>query len=184
MPQQDPLKADHKEIDKILDQAFAAVERGDKRRTLANLDYLWARLGMHIRAEHLHLFPILLKKALDSNVPSDIGDTVSCLSPNISTLRSDHDFFVKEIGKGVNRLRDGEKESGKDVDLREIQKILMVVADRLAIHNELEEKEVYSLAQALLTSEEILALTCSIRRELANVPHRFRSHSSTDCDDK
>ena len=173
MPQEDPLKADHKEVDKILDQAFAAVERGDKRQTLANLDYLWARLAMHIRAEHLHLFPVLLQKARDPGLLERLADVVRRLPDEISTLRRDHDFFVKEIYKDVNLLRGSEKEKRENVDLDEIHRHLMIIAGRLEVHNRLEEIDVYPLAQALLTVKEISELEVSMSRELTKLPPRF-----------
>lgn len=171
------LSHDHSELDQLLEQVFAAFGSEDPSRVLATLDYLWARLAMHIRAEHLHLFPTLLRKAAEPNSVEGTDAILSRLPDTISILRSDHDFFVKELGKNVNCLRGQGSEKSEDpaVDRDEIQWNLLTVAQRLEVHNELEEKEVYPLAQALLTSEEIAALLVSIRRELANIPPRFRS---------
>lgn len=35
-------------------------DRGGARGVFERLDYLWARLAVHVRAGHLHLFPALL----------------------------------------------------------------------------------------------------------------------------
>lgn len=102
-----------------------------------------------------------------------MADVVSRLPDNISTLRRDHDFFVKEIGKDVNLLRVDEKEKRKNVDLGEIHKDLVIIAGRLEVHNTLEEEDVYPLAQALLTAEEVAELEVSMSRELAKLPPRF-----------
>jgi len=166
----------------MLEQVFDALSRDDRLRIFLTLDHFWARLAMHIRAEHLHLFPILLQKAAESNLLEATGDILSRLPYTISLLRRDHDCFVKEIGKDVNRLREQGREMVEPatVDLGEIQRNLLTVAQRLEVHNELEENEVYPLAQVLLTSEEIAGLTDSIRAELANFPLRFRGHSHSD----
>ena len=89
----------------MLEQVFAALGSGDPRRVLAKLDYLWARLAMHIRAEHMHLFPILLQKAAEPNSLEGTGDILSRLPDTISALRRDHDFFDKELGRNINCLR-------------------------------------------------------------------------------
>ncbi len=176
------LTNDHSKLDELLDQVFAALRNGDHVKALANLDYFWARLAMHIRAEHLHLFPILLQKAAEPYSLEGVGDILSRLPDTISFLRRDHDFFVNELGRCVNCLREqhSEKREAEMVDLGEIQSNLLEVAQRLEVHNELEEKEVYPLAQVLFNSEEIAALIVLVKRELANVPPRFRSHLSED----
>ncbi len=162
------LVHDHSKLHEILEQVFGALERGDHRQTFLTLDQFWARLAMHIRAEHLHLFPALLQRSRDLNSQGGIADVESCLPDNISTLRRDHDFFVKEIGKDVNRLR-----GGKNVDLSAIHKNLMIIAGRLEVHNTLEEAAVYPLVQSLLTADEMAELEVSMSRELAKLPPRF-----------
>lgn len=172
--EQDILLAhDHSKLNDILEQVFEALKEGDRRTTLLNLDYFWALLAVHIRAEHLHLFPILLQTATELHSVEAIGDILSKLPEIISCLRRDHDFFVKEIGKDVNRLRVDNTEDADTLDLGDVRKDLTVVAQRLTEHNEMEEKDIYPLAQALLTAEEIKELTVSIRSELANIPPRF-----------
>lgn len=159
----------------MLEQVFEALKRADRRKTLQKLDYFWAILAVHIRAEHLHLFPVLLRKARASGLPERLIDAVRRLPDDISTLKRDHDFFVREIGKDVNRLRVGNTEEAVNLDLGDVQKNLIVVAQRLQDHNELEEKDIYPLAETLLTAEEIADLKVSIAMELANIPPRFRS---------
>ncbi|MGH7783351.1 MAG: hemerythrin domain-containing protein, partial [Candidatus Binatia bacterium] len=149
------LADDHSRLDEMLDQVFGALSDRDCRATLICLDHLWARLAMHIRAEHLHLFPILLQKASDPNLLMLAGEALSRLPVIIPALRRDHDFFVREIGKDVNYLRGRGRDVREPVivDLLEVQKNLTIVAQMLEVHNELEENEVYPLARSLLTSE-------------------------------
>src|ERR1044072_7340629 len=59
----DILVNDHAEVDALLRGLWDAFEGGEAEEVLAKLDYLWARLAVHIRAEHLHLFPALLAAA-------------------------------------------------------------------------------------------------------------------------
>lgn len=158
----------------MLEQVFESLKRGDRRKTFLILDYFWARLAMHIRAEHLHLFPALLEKACAPGLPESLIDVVGRLPDDIATLKRDHDIFIKEIGKDVNRLRVGDDAKAENLDLGDVCKNLMVIAQRLEVHNELEERDIYPLAQALLTADEVTDLKVSIAKELANIPPRFR----------
>jgi hypothetical protein len=48
-----------------------------------------------------------------------------------------------------------------------------MVAERLKAHNELEESDVYPLAEVLLTPADCVILNEKMRKELDNVPQRF-----------
>ena len=54
------LAHDHAELGKLLGEVKAALDNKDVARTNASLDLFWARLAIHIRAEHLHVFPALV----------------------------------------------------------------------------------------------------------------------------
>ena len=54
------LAHDHSELDALLAAAFSALAAGPVERGFEAVDVFWARLAMHIRAEHLHLFPAVL----------------------------------------------------------------------------------------------------------------------------
>ncbi len=168
------LAHDHSKLDAMLEIVFKALEGGDRRKTFQNLDFFWALLAVHIRAEHLHLFPVLLRKASDPGLPKTLLDVVNRLPKDISTLKRDHDFFVKEIGRDVNRLRGGDSEEAEALDLNDIEKSLTVVTRRLEKHNRLEENDIYPLASALLSAKELADLRVSIDRQLENIPPRFR----------
>ncbi len=51
---------DHSELGRLIDDLLAALDEGNKALGFERLDLLWARLAVHIRAEHLCLFPSIL----------------------------------------------------------------------------------------------------------------------------
>lgn len=55
------LANDHVALDQLLKQLQAALNDGDVKACYARLDLFWAKLAVHIRAEHLHLFPRVLQ---------------------------------------------------------------------------------------------------------------------------
>jgi hypothetical protein len=90
----DQLSNDHAELGKLLGEVRDALEAGDITRSHSRLDLFWARLAMHIRAEHLHLFPAILQglkepPRVNAGMPSH-SEVLSA----IEKLRSDHDFFM------------------------------------------------------------------------------------------
>ncbi len=85
------LLHDHDELGDLLNQLDAALETNDVARTHSTLDLFWARLAMHIRAEHLHLFPAISRVR---NPPDEPENT-------IAILREDHDFFMRELSQAV-----------------------------------------------------------------------------------
>ena len=60
------LADDHSAVDKLLLSVRAALEAQDASRSHAALDLFWARLAVHIRAEHLHLFPAVLQRIINN----------------------------------------------------------------------------------------------------------------------
>jgi hypothetical protein len=56
----DLLERDHEELDGVLGELLLALDHGERDESFARLDLLWARLAIHIRAEHLCLFPAIL----------------------------------------------------------------------------------------------------------------------------
>ena len=176
--QNDRLEHDHGELDRLLDTSLASLASDDLAASLYGLDLFWARLGIHIRAEHLHLFPMLLDKALVAEKQA-AGTPVFKLPELIPKLRRDHDFFVVEIGKCVNSLRSAANDGDADDSLfREIEKRLEAVAARLGLHNEIEERDIYPLVTELFTTEENDLLSRMIEKELTNLPARFRSENA------
>ncbi len=168
------LAHDHSELDELLAGFFAALSAGQLEQSFAQLDRFWARLAMHIRAEHLHLFPILLR-ALETprQRKESRGPSLEIGRSTISRLQEDHDFFMRELAaavKQLGRLRWHAEEPG----LREVQEQVDRVRQRLETHNELEESQVYRWAELLLEPAERVALNDKMQRELGNLPPRFK----------
>lgn len=149
------LSGDHSEVDELFAVAFAALDRGED--AFAPIDLLWARLAVHIRAEHLHLFATL------STIAERDGDTD--LLTTLSALRKDHDHFMTTLASLVSDLR-----QGKVSDVRDR---LTDVAARLAQHNAVEENDVYPLVENLLEEGDRRDLYSRILAELENAPPRF-----------
>jgi len=59
------LVDDHIALDEVLKQLKEMLTGGDIEASHARLDLFWARLAVHIRAEHLHLFPVVLNRLSD-----------------------------------------------------------------------------------------------------------------------
>jgi iron-sulfur cluster repair protein YtfE (RIC family) len=166
------LSEDHEALAKLLGALQDAIDEGDYATLFANLDLFWARLAMHIRAEHLHLFPSILKTVERDSASSDVQKA-------IAQLRSDHDFFMDELSSAIKILREAKTRAKVDFenDLVAVRGIIKAVSDRLEVHNELEEEIVYLLPATMLPPHEQKTLAGEIKVELENLPPRFSSGS-------
>ena len=149
------LLDDHEDVHQLLEQLKKALHETDAGVARAVLDLFWARLAVHIRAEHLRVFPALLAAAQKNSSIS--LDTVPSV---IAQLRDDHDFFMHELGSAI----------AKDGDIATIVK---GVEERLAAHNELEEQQIYGLIGSILSEEEQAQLASQVNEELLKRPPRF-----------
>jgi hypothetical protein len=147
------LSDDHDAVSEILEQLLTALDHKDVQTSYSRLDLLWARLAVHIRAEHLHLFP-----AIASKLPE--------VQPMIDRLRVDHDFFMRELARAIGILR-------TDAKLDAVRDAVLEIETRLATHNEIEEREIYRWSSTMLTEPEQLELFARINAELENRPPRF-----------
>ena len=154
------LEADHREIDELLRKLLAAFDADDLEGVAFHLDLFWARLAMHIRAEHLHLFPAIL-----SSLSGDAGITDS-----IAELRHDHDLFMRELAEAMKQLRKLSAGDGEATSLAGVRERVDRVRQRLADHNRKEEAEIY-----VFNPDAADALAAAIGRELDNLPPRFAS---------
>jgi len=172
----DLLARDHDEVGALFGGLSDAFGRGGAREVLGKLDYLWARLAVHIRAEHLHLFPALIAAAVASE-DGGMDGTPSAdeVRAAVERLREDHDFFMRELASAVNAARESAaRDAALDRGLlTQIRGKVSAVAERLAEHNRLEESEVYLWPEAVLGGDELDALRAAMRRELENMPPRF-----------
>src|SRR5215211_942934 len=59
------LADDHVAVGEVIKALQAALNSCDLKTAYAKLDLFWARLAVHIRAEHLHLFPAVIQHCGD-----------------------------------------------------------------------------------------------------------------------
>lgn len=169
------LVGDHAEVDSLFGELSRAFDLGDAREVFGKLDYLWARLAVHVRAEHLHLFPALLAAAGRSGEGG--APTREVVGAAVERLREDHDFFMRELAAAVNGSRELASQSGTDSRERllEIRGRVRAVAERLVEHNRVEEEQVYGWSEVLLRGGQGETLGAGLRRELENLPPRFNT---------
>lgn len=155
------LSDDHEAVGEVLKQLLTALENRDVAATHAKLDLFWARLAVHIRAEHLHLFPAIASKQSET-------------AAVIDKLRADHDFFMRELAQAIGVLREFPRVSDTSAaSLTPVLESVREIEERLAAHNELEEDQIYHCAGTILSEPEQLELATRIRTELENRPSRF-----------
>ena len=172
----DLLERDHEELDGVLGELFLALDHSDKDQSFTLLDLLWARLAIHIRAEHLCLFPAILGAPQALLTGRGGAPRLDEAQSAIAVLRSDHDFFMHELAKAINLMRalKGIPDVGAAGEgLGEVLSIVLSVKTRLSAHNQLEENQVYRWIDVLLNEAECSALDARVRRELENLPSRF-----------
>ena len=173
------LADDHAELDSLLNDVFTALDAGDARRAFQKLDSFWARLAMHIRAEHLHLFPAILgaietQKLTAENVSPPF---LRAAQDAINELREDHDFFMRELSGAIKQLRglheNRQTESEIAGQISSVRETIAAVSRRLEKHNEREESGIYEWADWLLSEPERAALNERVKKEIENLPPRF-----------
>ena len=170
------LLDDHSEVGDLIREVLAALDGRENAHIFARLDLLWARLAVHIRAEHLCLFPSILGAPGNHSNHSSINTPSAVdMREAVERLRADHDFFMVELAKAVNAARElvKEKNAPRAEQLSEIKQRVLAVSARLQEHNRLEEEQVYLWPEMLLTAGERAALSARMRREIENLPPRF-----------
>ena len=150
------LSDDHDAVSAVLEQLLSALKDKDVKTSHSKLDLLWARLAVHIRAEHLHLFPA-------------VTDRVAEAQAIVKSLRADHDFFMHELARAIGILR----ELSDTTELAAVADTVREVEERLATHNEIEENQIYRWSSTVLSESEQSELLARINAELENRPPRF-----------
>lgn len=157
------LLDDHDAVSEVLKQLLTALDNKDVQATYSRLDLLWARLAVHIRAEHLHLFPAVMSRMTEAQSV-------------VETLRTDHDFFMRELARAIGILRELPTKidsAGDEARLTAVGEAVRDVGKRLVTHNEVEENQIYRWASTILTGPEQTELAARINAELENRPPRF-----------
>ena len=167
---------DHAALDEILKQLQSALRSSDIEVAHAKLDLFWARLAVHIRAEHLRLFPTVLssleKAALDDASAPSLNEAQQL----VATLRQDHDFFMDRLALAVEIMRELLTLPPQPIvpeGLNNVITIVLEVEQRLIKHNQLEEGQIYRWTSILLNPEEQASLAKQITAELRKHPTRF-----------
>src|SRR5215831_2930040 len=151
------LIADHLALDELLQQLQLALVGNELDDTRTKLDLFWARLAVHIRAEHLHLFPLVLASLGSQPPTSATAPSVSEAEGVIATLQSDHDFFMSELAAAVKIIRTltaASDPAGVKAALQEIAHKVKLVVQRLLTHNQMEENQIYRWTSIVLTVEQ------------------------------
>lgn len=172
----DRLKEDHRSIGDLIAQLCAALDERDVERSFDRLDFVWARLAVHIRAEHLCLFPAVLDAASEASSLEDSIAQFDEAQEAINQLRRDHDFFMTELArvvKAIREIRGSQNPNMSGEQLRDLQQTVIAIKARLEEHNRVEEEQVYRWPAALLSSSRQAELGECMRRELENMPPRF-----------
>lgn len=169
------LASDHAEVDALFSQALSALEEGAVALSFHRLDFLWARLAVHIRAEHLSLFPAILQSgSLASG--AEHSPSVEEAQRVISELRADHDFFMRELAGIINLMRPHALNPGDPLRPEQaatVRQVIEAVRSRLKSHNRLEEEKLYGWPALLLSSEANRSLVDELKRQIENLPPRF-----------
>ena len=168
------LKDDHASLGLLLTELDVELAKPNIARALELLDLFWARLAVHIRAENLHLFPelanapaLLFTRKVSLPTPEEAQNILAC-------LRSDHDFFMKELAQMIKAMREitGGQRAGLE-EIEYLQKRTTVIKKRLEAHNHLEETQAYTWPTLLFDEQTIADLCDRLRHELENLPPRL-----------
>jgi len=152
-----------------------ALADSDLETSRAKLDLFWARLAVHIRAEHLHLFPAVLNSLRREGLAPAVAPPLSEAESLVATLKSDHDFFMTELAAAMKLMRSlppADQAKAKD-GLRQITGKVKFIVQRLLTHNVMEESRIYSWTAVIFTAEEQAKLAQRVSAELNNRPPRF-----------
>lgn len=175
------MERDHRQLSVLQNNLRSALDEQKLTRAFELLDLFWARLAVHIRAENLCLFPRLLRAFSEEHRCASGVPTFDEVKTALETLRSDHNFFMDQLSKAVNTMRDAKSEdkSHRTITLcEEVRRIVAAVSERLSEHDRLEEERVYKWTTSLLNADELDVLRASLKRELENMPPRFTDAGS------
>lgn len=169
------LSDDHRAVNEVLKQLLTALNEKDVETSYAKLDLLWARLAVHIRAEHLHLFPAVINR-LTGSIDHVVAPDLSEAQTIIDKLRADHEFFMRTLARAVGILRELPRSldsADSEASFTSVHREVLEVEKQLVNHNEIEENQIYRWASTILTEPEQIDLTTRINAELENHPPRF-----------
>jgi iron-sulfur cluster repair protein YtfE (RIC family) len=165
------MEADHVELDELLAELIDAIYRDqpDGVSTYRKLDLFWARLAVHIRAEHLVVFPAVL------DIGKGPGKEHDDIENILQELRDDHDFFIKELARAVKAMRLVPDFGNESETFEVVRDLVSQVKRRLERHNQIEEEMIYPLAAETDAEHAQLMIRDNALKELENLPRRFQT---------
>jgi hypothetical protein len=174
-PVESLLEDDHESLDQLLTELDGELATPRFARAFELLDLFWARLAVHIRAENLHLFPAI------ANAPASLFTGKASLPTSeeahnlLLRLRSDHDFFMKELAVAIKSMREiADNQRARARDIEDVTQRMIVIKKRLEAHNRREEEQAYTWPSLIFDEPMVARLREHLRHELENLPPRFR----------
>ena len=169
------LAEDHLALDQLLGLLKSALHAGDVEVSHTRLDLFWARLAVHIRAEHLQLFPAVIDRLTHTSSAKTLVPTLREARSTFENLQADHDFFMHKLAKAIGILRSISAGDRATVDkgMNTVRILMNEVEKRLMSHNHLEENQIYAWVADVFTEQEQAELTNRINIELDYRPPRF-----------
>jgi ribosomal protein L17 len=90
-------------------------------------------------------------------------------------LRSDHDFFMKELAVAIKSMREiADNQRARARDIEDVTQRMIVIKKRLEAHNRREEEQAYTWPSLIFDEPMVARLREHLRHELENLPPRFR----------
>jgi len=168
------LEDDHASLGRLLDELDTELTKPAVSRAFDLLDRFWGGLAVHIRAEHLHLFPAVTNVPTSWYTGNDGRPTSAEMRSLVERLRSDHDFFMKELALMIKTMREMVTSgSAPTARIDGLRRSLAVLRKRLEDHNHLEEQQVYRWPALVFDDVTMAELRDGLRQELQNLPGRF-----------
>jgi iron-sulfur cluster repair protein YtfE (RIC family) len=167
------LEDDHASLGELLNELDGELSKPNSYRAFELLDCFWARLAVHIRAENLALFPALTNIPAASFTGTDGLPTSAQAQDILARLRSDHDFFMKELALVMKAARKLANEAANLEKVEELRRRLAAIKERLENHNRVEEHQVYGWPLLVFDEATVAKLCQLLRDELTRLPPRF-----------
>ena len=170
------LAHDHAKLNESYYDLCVAFEKGEIPQTHDRLDRFWAGLAVHIRAEHLVLFPAILSALRVGNQSG--APSLAQAESMVEQLRHDHDFFMRQLAEAIRLMRgflDTSASESEGEGIETVQEIIAAVVQRLATHNKIEEEGIYLWVGSTLNELQRSELTARVQHELSRMPPRFEA---------
>jgi len=173
-PVESLLENDHESLGQLLTELDGELAENSFPRAFELLDLFWARLAIHIRAENLHLFPALANARASLFTGKGGLPTRDEVHNVLLQLRSDHDFFMKELARMMKAMREiADNQSARAKVIEGVRQGTLIIKKRLETHNRVEEEQAYTWPSLLFDEPTVARLSENVRHELENLPPRF-----------